>query len=101
NLQFNRVWNGPAPFPPEGNRKGMKPISRAGPQVFGGRLTSILPSMDVKTALSWRGIVPFTHLAREGRMTVAIGRQELLSSEQQSAMPVMGFLYLFGLTQTS
>src|SRR5262249_4298471 len=27
---------------------------------------------------SWRGIVPFTHLAREGRMTVTIGRRELL-----------------------
>jgi len=30
NLQFNRVWNGPAPFPPEGNRKGIEPILRAG-----------------------------------------------------------------------
>src|SRR5262245_5558233 len=30
------------------------------------------------TARSWRGIVPFTHLAREGRMTVTIGRRELL-----------------------
>src|SRR5262249_47626220 len=29
-------------------------------------------------ARSWRGIVPFTHLAREGRMTVTIGRRELL-----------------------
>src|SRR5215510_735853 len=33
---------------------------------------------NVKTAGSWRGIVPFTHLAREGRMTVTIGRRELL-----------------------
>jgi putative ABC transport system substrate-binding protein len=40
--------------------------------------TSILPSFNVKTARSWRGIVPFTHLAREGRMTVTIGRRELL-----------------------
>src|SRR6516164_265356 len=32
----------------------------------------------VRTARSWRGIVPFTHLAREGRMTVTIGRRELL-----------------------
>src|SRR5262249_62025521 len=40
--------------------------------------TSILPSLNVKTARSWRGIVPFTHLAREGRMTVTIGRRELL-----------------------
>src|SRR6516225_10168230 len=30
------------------------------------------------TARSCRGIVPFTHLAREGRMTVTIGRRELL-----------------------
>src|SRR5262245_54540286 len=30
------------------------------------------------TARSWRGIVGFTHLAREGRMTVTIGRRELL-----------------------
>src|SRR5262249_32181229 len=36
------------------------------------------PSLDVKTACSWRGIVAFTHLAREGRMTVTIGRRELL-----------------------
>jgi hypothetical protein len=34
----------------------------------------------VKTARSWRGIVAFTHLAREGRMTVTIGRRELLAA---------------------
>src|SRR5262249_25479237 len=39
--------------------------------------TSILPS-KMKTARSWRGIFAFTHLAREGRMTVTIGRRELL-----------------------
>src|SRR5262247_2580542 len=38
------------------------------------------PSLNVKTACSWRGIVPFTHLAREGRMTVTIGRRELLAA---------------------
>src|SRR6516164_9756222 len=32
------------------------------------------------TARSRRGIVPFTHLAREGRMTVTIGRRELLAA---------------------
>src|SRR5262245_36340759 len=32
------------------------------------------------TARSWRGIVPSTHLAREGRMTVTIGRRELLAA---------------------
>src|SRR5215813_5266819 len=34
----------------------------------------------VGTARSCRGIVPFTHLAREGRMTVTIGRRELLTA---------------------
>ena len=35
---------------------------------------------NVKTARRWRGIVAFTHLAREGRMTVIIGRRELLAA---------------------
>src|SRR5262249_40379576 len=34
----------------------------------------------VRTARSWRGIVSFTRLAREGRMTVTIGRRELLAA---------------------
>src|SRR5262249_24555368 len=38
------------------------------------------PSLNVKTARSWRGIVPFTHLAREGRMTCTIGRRGLLAA---------------------
>ena len=42
--------------------------------------TSNLPSLNGKTARSWRGILPFTHLAREGRMTVTIGRRELLAA---------------------
>jgi len=42
--------------------------------------TSILPPLNVKTARSWRGILPSTHLAREGRMTVTIGRRELLAA---------------------
>src|SRR5262245_57076077 len=44
-----------------------------------GETTRILPSLNVKTARLWRGIVPFTHLAREGRMTVTIGRRKLLA----------------------
>src|SRR5262245_65822552 len=42
--------------------------------------TSILPSLNGKTIRSWRGIVPSTHLTREGRMTVTIGRRELLAA---------------------
>ena len=42
--------------------------------------TSILPPLNVKTARSWRGILPFTHLAREGRMTITIGRRKFLAA---------------------
>src|SRR5262249_19060426 len=36
--------------------------------------------LNVKTAPSWRGIVPFARLAREERMTVTIGRRDLLAA---------------------
>jgi hypothetical protein len=38
------------------------------------------PSLNLKTACSWRDIVAMTHLAQEGRMTVTIGRRELLAA---------------------
>src|SRR5262249_44321881 len=42
--------------------------------------TSILPPLNVKTARSWRGMLHLRTLAREGRMTVTIGRRELLAA---------------------
>src|SRR5262245_34818946 len=68
-------------------------------------MASILPSLNLKTARSWRAIVAFTHLAREGRMRVIIGRRELLAAlggaaawpltartQQPAKVPLLGYL---------
>jgi len=49
----------------------------------------------VRTARFWRGIVSFTHLARKGRMTVTIGRRELLVALGGAAAAAVVFLTLW------
>src|SRR5262249_4031742 len=48
------------------------------------------PWVPRRTARSWRGIVPLTRLAREGRMTVTIGRRELLAALRGGCVAVQG-----------
>jgi hypothetical protein len=50
------------------------------PRVFDGIAIAHARCPAVRTARSWRGILSFTHLAREGRMTVTIGRRQLLAA---------------------
>ena len=59
-----------APAFPGGAR--LRPVPGVRPALAGCRA--------VKTARSRRGILPSTHLAREGRMTVTIGRRELVAT---------------------
>jgi hypothetical protein len=50
---------------------------------------SVRPGV-VRTTRSWRGILSFTHLARRVRMTVIIGRRELLARRRRGRMAARG-----------
>src|SRR5499427_6044772 len=71
-----------APFPAGGKLAGVRGPGGAPLQPMPRvRFAARAPDAALLgTARSWRGIVPFTHLAREGRMTVTIGRRELLAA---------------------
>src|SRR5215472_11507989 len=57
-----------------------RPAARPKTNLLKSRRSAHAGCRAVRTARSWRGIVPFTHLAREGRVTVIIGRRELLAA---------------------
>src|SRR5262252_514213 len=67
-----------APFPAGGKLAGVRGPGGAPLQPMPRvRFAARAPGAALLgTARSWRGIVPFTHLAREGRMTVTIARRE-------------------------
>ena len=55
-----------------------------------------IPAPNVKTAYSWRGIVPFDKQAshREGYVPVAIGRRELIAAlGSAAAWPLMALCH--------
>src|SRR5260370_27909528 len=68
-------------------RPWLQPSGKISPRVT-PRKQAIRPCLNVKTARSWRGIVAYAPRAggargrgaREGRMTVTIGRRELLAA---------------------
>src|SRR5262245_25053649 len=71
---------------PECSRSHTPPYSNAASGGTKGSLIGEEPSCRaVGTASSCGGIVPSTHLAREGRMTVTFGRRELLAALGGSA----------------
>src|SRR5262249_57913041 len=55
--------------------------------VEAGARASPAPGRAVRTARSWRGILAFTNLGRERRVTVSIGLRALLAALGRAAAP--------------